>query len=272
MSEVGLVPSGIVVRSAVKVYPGTRNRVLDGVDLSIRRGEFVSLIGPSGCGKTTLLRTMAGLLPLDGGSVSLFGEEPAVACRHKHIGFVPQSPALLPRRTVRDNVRLPMRVNRRVKTPFDADATAHAERLLTEMGLDGKGCLRPHQISGGMQQRVAIARAFMVDGPVLLMDEPFSAVDELTRESLRHVLLKAWDGTQKTVVFVTHSVPEAVILSDRVVVMAPNPGRIHSEHLIDLPRPRDEDIQLSSGFAALAAKLRNDLNDAWSGGVTHDDH
>lgn len=263
----------IRVESVTKTYPGAPQPALWDVDLTVSRGEFVSLIGPSGCGKTTLLRILAGLLRVDSGRVTLFSEEPAVACARKHIGFVPQTPALLPRRTTRDNVRLAHFVNRRTKLQIPDGVTERrfAEDLLAKMGLGGKGDLRPAQISGGMQQRVAIARAFMVDGPVLLMDEPFSAVDELTREVLRRVLLSAWEGTHKTVVFVTHSVPESVTLSDRVVVMAPNPGRVHSIHSVSLPRPRDPDVQSSPECVRSTAEIRDQLMQAWRKGPARDD-
>ncbi|HVV76640.1 MAG TPA: ABC transporter ATP-binding protein [Mycobacteriales bacterium] len=231
-------------------------KVLDGVDLTIRRGQFVTVIGPSGCGKTTLLRLAAGLIEPDAGSVRLFGAPVASATAAKRVGFVPQAPALLPWRSVLDNVQLPLQVNRRAPKP---ESTPDPVGLLNALGLGDALKRRPRELSGGMQQRVAIARAFVFDPPVLLMDEPFAAVDELTRESLRHALLTIWQASGKTVLFVTHSVTEAVALSDLVVVMSATTHGVQRVIPIGLPRPRDELVETTAEFLALERELRLEL-------------
>jgi len=226
-------------------------------NLTIGPGEFVSIIGPSGCGKSTLLRIVAGLLTADLGSVSIFGETVETARKEKRIGFVPQSPALLPWRSALDNVRLPLQVNRHV-------SDLHRDRrdpvdLLRAFGL-GKVLGRyPSQLSGGMQQRVAIARAFVFGPSILLMDEPFSALDEINREVQRHELLDFWQSNRTTVLFVTHSVPEAVALSDRVVVMSAQPGCIRTVINVDLPRPREDLIESTPQFQILTERVRAEL-------------
>ena len=229
--------------------------MLDDLTLSVRRGEFVTLIGPSGCGKTTLLRLAAGLLAPDSGRVSLFGETIAQAAAHKRIGLVPQTPALLPWRSVLDNVLLPLQVNRSAGSGSPADPV----ELLTALGLGEALHRKPHELSGGMQQRVAIARAFVIDPPVLLMDEPFAAVDELTRETLRHELLNVWQASNKTVLFVTHSVAEAVSLSDRVVVMSAVTHGVQRIIDIPLPRPRGDLVETTPDFLELERELRLEL-------------
>ena len=225
------------------------------VSLTVTRGEFVTVIGPSGCGKTALLRLAAGLAAPDGGQVSVYGEPVARAVAEKQIGFVPQSPALLPWRTVLDNVTFPLQVNRRHTPAVRPDP----RELLAALGLADAADRMPHELSGGMQQRVAIARAFVFDPPVLLMDEPFAAVDELTREALRHELLTAWQQSGKTVLFVTHSVAEAVALSDRVVVMSAETHGI--QRVIDVPlaRPRDDLVETTQKFQKLERELRLEL-------------
>ncbi len=235
---------------------------LDGVSMSVKRGDFVTVIGPSGCGKTTLLRIVGGLLGVDSGTVSIFGEPVARAIEAKRIGFVPQSPALLPWRTVLDNVRLPLEVNKRAGGTA-AHETADPVAVLESLGLGSVLHRRPAQLSGGMQQRVAIARAFVFDPPILLMDEPFAAVDELTRESLRHELLSIWQSNKKTVLFVTHSIPEAIALSDSVVVMSPHPGRIQRVIPVDLPRPRGDLIETTDAFHDLERQVRIEIRSGW---------
>ncbi|HEX3900154.1 MAG TPA: ABC transporter ATP-binding protein [Mycobacteriales bacterium] len=230
-------------------------RVLDDLDLTVDRGEFVTVIGPSGCGKTTLLRLAAGLASPDSGAIELFGEPVAHAIAAKQIGFVPQSPALLPWRSVIDNVLLPLQVNRGHSPVNPPDP----HRLLASLGLDGVADRMPHELSGGMQQRVAIARAFVIDPPVLLMDEPFAAVDELTREALRHELLTAWQQSGKTVLFVTHSVAEAVALSDRVVVMSAVAHGIQRVLDVPLTRPRDDLLETTPRFQKVERELRLEL-------------
>jgi NitT/TauT family transport system ATP-binding protein len=237
--------------------------VLDDLSLSVDRGEFVTVIGPSGCGKTTLLRLAAGLASPDSGAIELFGHPVARAVAAKQIGFVPQSPALLPWRSVIDNVLLPLQVNRRHSPASPPDA----HELLASLGLEGVADRMPHELSGGMQQRVAIARAFVIDPPVLLMDEPFAAVDELTRETLRHELLTAWQQSGKTVLFVTHSVAEAVALSDRVVVLSAVTHRIQRVLDVPLARPRDDLLETTQRFQKLERELRLELRSGLAKGL-----
>lgn len=245
--------SRVTKRFLVRDQPIT---VLDDVDLRIGAGEFVSIIGPSGCGKSTLLRIIAGLLPADGGSVEINGEAVPEAMRHKAMGLVPQTPALLPWRSVRNNVLLPMQVNRAAN---EGRNLLDVDELLTSFGL-GKDLKKyPKQLSGGMQQRVAIARAFAFDPPVLLMDEPFSALDEITRDQQRLGLLDFWQANRRSVLFITHSVPEAILLSDRVVLMSARPGRIADVTEIDLPRPRDESVFRSTEFRDYEIRIREGL-------------
>ncbi len=233
---------------------------IDGVDLAIPRGRFVTLIGPSGCGKSTLLRIVAGLREPQRGRVSVFGRTPERAREDKLIGFVPQTPSLLPWRTVLENVTLTLEVNRQ------ADQLAlDPVELLGSFGLGDALGLRPRQLSGGMQQRVAIARALVFSPSLLVMDEPFSALDELTRERQRLLLLDVWERRGTTVLFVTHSVPEAVALSDTVVVMSRQPGAIRTEIPIDLPRPRPTEMESSAAFHRLEQLVRGALREGWHG-------
>jgi len=253
----GLVLSGV---SASYATPsGHRAQALLGVDLSVGRGEFVTLIGPSGSGKTTLLRVVAGLAAPDDGSVSIFGESVERARRNKHIGLVPQALALLPWRTVLENVRLGLEVNRRAGV---AAPSRDPVEILDAFGLGEVLDKRPRELSGGMRQRVAIARAFALEPAVLLMDEPFSSLDELTGEVLRHELLELWQATRTTVLFVTHSVTEAVLLSDRVAVMSAGPGTIHTVMPIEIGRPRGELIELTEAFRDAELKVRLELRAA----------
>lgn len=241
---------------------------LEDVDLRVARGEFVTLIGPTGCGKSTLLGIVGGLIVPDRGSVSIFGEAPDKAILEKHVGFVPQSPALLPWRSVLENVRLPLQVNRKAGNGPERKHRDPVE-ILESFGLGGVLGRRPHQLSGGMQQRVAIARALVFDPSILLMDEPFSALDELTREEQRHKLLDVWQTNRKTVVFVTHSVAEAVALGDRVVVMSRAPNRVSAVVTVAIPRPRGESVENSDAFREIERRVRTELRSAWS---DRDDH
>jgi NitT/TauT family transport system ATP-binding protein len=226
---------------------------LDPIDLDVASGEFVTLLGPSGCGKTTLLRIIAGLEEPSDGQVRVDGEAPAVARQGKRIGFVPQAPALLPWRTVRKNATLLRQVNRRVAVP---SAAPDPVELLHEVGLEGFLDALPHELSGGMQQRVALVRAFALGAPLLLMDEPFAALDEITRADMRHLLGRLCERTGAAVVFVTHSIAEAVFLSDRVVVLTPRPGRVGGIVEIDLPRPRVADLEDRPEFFRHETALR----------------
>jgi NitT/TauT family transport system ATP-binding protein len=224
--------------------------VLDGIDLTVPAGRFVSLVGPSGCGKSTLLRLVAGLEPPDRGEVRVHGVPPKMACAAKMIGLVPQTPALLPWLSVLDNVTLPRKVNR-AAARRRARAVPDMRELLDRAGLGDALHKRPAELSGGMRQRAAIVRAFGLRPDVLVMDEPFSALDEFTRESLQDQLLDLWTRWRTTVLFVTHSVTEAVRLSDTVVLMAPRPGRVVESIDIDLPRPRDFAVGRFHGYEDL---------------------
>ena len=247
----------IVLSRVTKTFPNVGTPALDEVDLAITRGSFFTVIGPSGAGKSTLLRVLAGLAKPDAGEVSIFGEPPAEASRRKHLGWVPQSPALLPWRSVLDNVRLPLQVNRRAPCqPRDP------ERILALLGLGEALDRLPAQLSGGMRQRVAIARAFAFAPAVLLMDEPFGALDEMTREHVAHLLLELWQAERPTVVFVTHSVSEAVVLSDQVSVMGK--GKLSEPVDIALPRPRPEGIEDTEAFHGLQRELRAQLREAFA--------
>lgn len=234
-------------------------QALSMVDLDVAAGEFVSVIGPSGCGKSTLLRVVGGLVPYESGSVDVVGTTPSEARRTKQLGFTPQTPALLPWRTVRKNVRFLSELNAR-RAASEPLGEEDSVALLEAVGLGEFLDSFPNQLSGGMQQRVALVRTFVLGAPVMLMDEPFSALDEITRNEMRYLLLDLWARTGKTVIFVTHSIPEAVILADRVMVMAPRPGRVVCTELVDLPRPRlasmEDDPQYLEHVRSVRAALR----------------
>ncbi len=248
--------SEIKIENVSMTYPGEGNecvKALDNVSLDIRKGEFISLLGPSGCGKTTLLRIIADLLAPTAGSVTVAGESPTAARMGRKYGIVFQSPVLYDWRTVRKNVRLPLEVMKIGKNEWDE----RVDSMLELVGLSDFGRHYPHQLSGGMQQRVSIARALAINPEILLMDEPFSALDEFTREKLHEDLLRIWRRTNKTVVFVTHNIAEAVYLSDRVCVLSPHPGRLSAVVEITLPRPRVREQRDTSEFFALVSKIRN---------------
>ena len=259
--------SGITLEGVSHAFRRGRERVaaLGRIDLHVADGEFVAVIGPSGCGKSTLLRIVAGLLEPDSGRVRVRGLTPAVARRRKHFGLVPQSPALLPWRTAAANIGLLREVNR---GPDRAQAAPDVGALVDLVGLRGFESARPAELSGGMQQRVSLARAFALGAPVLLMDEPFAALDEITREEMRFLLARTWAGTstqpggRRTVLFVTHSIEEAVILADRVVVLAARPGRIVAEEAVALPRPRDPNQEDSAPFHEHVRRIRAALRAA----------
>jgi NitT/TauT family transport system ATP-binding protein len=232
---------------------GDELKVLNGIDLDVSRGEFLCLLGPSGCGKSTLLRLIGGLIEPTSGSITLGGKSPAEAQEAKSLGFVFQDPSLLPWRTVKRNIRLSSEVNR----SGDTDSDHSIDDLLTLVGLENYADYYPFQLSGGMQQRVALARALAVRASVLLMDEPFGALDEITRAAMRYELLRIWDADHKTVLFVTHSISEAVALSDRVAVLSRRPGRIAGVVEVDLPRPRSEDMEREPEFLECAGLLRD---------------
>jgi NitT/TauT family transport system ATP-binding protein len=260
------------LRSVRRVYGfgPAATTALDDVHLTVPPGRFVSLIGPSGCGKSTLLRLVAGLEQPDAGEAFVHGVTPAQACAAKLIGLVPQSPALLPWLSVLRNVTLPQKINRgaagrreRIAAFAERRTAPDMKELLVKAGLGDALHKLPAQLSGGMRQRAAIVRAFGLQPDVLVMDEPFSALDEFTRESLQDQLLDLWEELRTTVLFVTHSVSEAVRLSDTVVVMAPNPGRIVESIDIDLPRPRGERLFGERRFHEYEDLVRERLRRAW---------
>ena len=228
-----------------------------GITLDIAPGEVVTLLGPSGCGKTTLMRVIAGLQRPTSGGATIDGRPPAEARAAKAIGLVPQSPGLLPWRTVEANARLLLDVNKRANPRAALDPVA----LLEQVGLGQFRAALPHELSGGMQQRVALVRAFALGAPILLMDEPFAALDEITRAEMRHLLGTLCESTGSTVVFVTHSIAEAVFLSDRVAVMSARPGRVVEVIDIDLPRPRTADVEDTTEFFTLETRLRHLLRE-----------
>jgi len=221
----------------------------------VRTGEFVSIVGPSGCGKSTILRLIAGLIPASCGSIDIDGETPDEARLARRFGFVFQQSVMLPWRTAIDNVMLPSEVMAEATAPRRAEAM----HLLERVGLKGYENLYPRQLSGGMRQRVSIARALSFKPPIMLMDEPFGALDALTRQKLHHLLLELWDANRKTVLFVTHDVAEAVFLSDRVLVMTPRPGRVDSEIPIELPRPRTDAVRSMPRYLALVDEILGKL-------------
>jgi NitT/TauT family transport system ATP-binding protein len=227
-------PTSIEVEGLGKIFrrKNLETHALDAVDLQVGSGEFLAVVGPSGCGKSTLLRLIAGLIPPSAGRVVIDGQ--SVSGPQTQLGIVFQKPVLLEWRTVLGNVLLQAEMRR-----LDASAyLERARRLLSAVGLGDFEDRYPHELSGGMQQRAAIVRALIHDPPLLLMDEPFGALDALTREQMRIDLEELWLSTQKTVVFITHSIDEAVLLADRVMVMSPRPGRIERTIDVDLPRPR----------------------------------
>ena len=246
-----LSSSAIEVRGLGKIYheEGSDNdfRALGDVSLTIADGEFVSLIGPSGCGKTTLLKIIDGLIPFDEGELLVQGQPVRGPGRERAVVF--QNFALLPWLTVRDNIGFGLKL----QGTDDKKIRETTDRLIDMVGLDGFDDRYPRQLSGGMQQRVGLARALAVDPAILLMDEPFGALDAQTRNILQGDLLDIWERSRKTVVFVTHAMDEAVFLSDRVVLMGTQPGRIHEIIDIDLPRPRTDDTRTDPRFVELSS-------------------
>jgi NitT/TauT family transport system ATP-binding protein len=230
-------------------------KALEGIDLDIGRGEFVSLIGPSGCGKSTLLRIVGDLISPSTGTVTVNGKTAERARRDRDYGMVFQAPVLFDWRTVEDNVKLPLEI-------LGQDAATRTKRAREMLELVELGDFlkhHPYQLSGGMQQRVAIARALAFQPSILLMDEPFGALDEMTRERMNGEVLRIWERTGTTILFVTHSIPEAVFLSSRVVVMSARPGRITRVIEIDLPRPRNEDTRETRRYFELVTAVREAL-------------
>ena len=245
----------IMLKDIGMVYKTTDGRdvtALTSVSLDIQRGEFISLLGPSGCGKTTLLRIIADLLQPTSGTITVGGESPRAARLKQRYGIVFQSAVLYDWRTVKKSVMLPLEIMHVPK----AERSERAEKMLELVGLTDFANHYPNQLSGGMQQRVGIARALALRPEILLMDEPFSALDEFTREKLHMDLLRIWRKTNKTIIFVTHNISESVFLSDRVCVLSPHPGRLSAVVDIDLPRPRTMEMRDTPHFTELVAKVR----------------
>jgi NitT/TauT family transport system ATP-binding protein len=236
---------------------------LKDVNLSIAKGEFVSFIGPSGCGKTTFLRSVAALEHPTSGSLTVNGMAPDEARRNRAYGYVFQAAGLYPWRTIAGNIRLPLEIMGYSR----AEQTERVERVLDLVELSGFGRKYPWQLSGGMQQRASIARALAFDADILLMDEPFGALDEIVRDRLNEEVLKLWARTEKTIGFVTHSIPEAVYLSTKIVVMSPRPGRITDVIESPLPKERPLDIRDSREFIEIAHRVRDGLRAGHGDGV-----
>ncbi len=248
------------IRDVCKSFSGGADGrdVLQDINLDIARGEFLCLIGPSGCGKSTLLRLIGGLAEPTSGEIQIDGRTPPEAQANKAFGFVFQEPSLLPWRTVADNIRLPLEVNRR-NNPENRHPVSE---LLSLVGLDMYADYYPSQLSGGMLQRAALARALMSGASLLLMDEPFGALDEITRAAMGYELLRIWNADKKSVIFVTHSISEAVTLSDRVAVLSRRPGCIVEVVNIDLPRPRARSMERDPAFRQYSEWLHDLL---WQG-------
>jgi NitT/TauT family transport system ATP-binding protein len=241
------------VRGICKLF-GTE-RVLDGVDFDLRPSSFTSIVGPSGCGKTTLLRMIAGLETWDGGDLTI-ASDPRSG-RAARLAVVFQQGSLLPWKSVRKNVALGLDLTRTNR----AETRDRVDRALHLVGLENAGNKYPYQLSGGMQQRVGIARALVLDPEILLMDEPFASVDAQTREQLHDELIQIWERTRMAVLFVTHSIDEAIVLSDEILVMGARPGRVLRRFTVELPRPRSEEsAHLSPEFGQMRHEIRSLLN------------
>jgi NitT/TauT family transport system ATP-binding protein len=257
LSETDMI--AVKLGAVTKVYDNGVS-ALGPLDLEVARGEFVSLLGPSGCGKSTALRLIAGLTAPSSGTVRVSHRISEAHAGHS-IGFVFQEPTLMPWASVRDNVRLPLKL---AHVPA-SEADRRISDALAQVGLTEFSEAYPRQLSGGMKMRVSLARALVTNPDILLMDEPFAALDEITRFRLNNDLLDLWRKLQMTVVFVTHSVFESVYLSQRVVVMSERPGRINAEFRIDTPEPRVEDFRLSAGYAAYCREVSKALLPSYSG-------
>jgi NitT/TauT family transport system ATP-binding protein len=244
----------IRIRNLSKTYAGGSVHALDRIDLDIAEGEFVCVVGPSGCGKSTLLRLLAGLDDDDDGEITLGGKQ--IAGPSRQVGVVFQAANLLPWLSVRENIRLPLRVGG-ARTADDG----RVQRLLDMAGLSEFAERYPYELSGGMQQRAGICRALVRDPQILLMDEPFGALDALTRERMNLELQRIWQTSGKTVLLITHSISEAIFLADRVIVMSARPGKVLRELRIDIPRPRSNDTIITHpAYPGLAREIRALLN------------
>jgi NitT/TauT family transport system ATP-binding protein len=254
------VPALVALRGVGKTF-ANGTRALAGLDLEVRAGEFLALLGPSGCGKSTALRIIAGLTEPTQGAVEW--QSAADAASQSRIGFVFQEPTLMPWATVFDNVLLPLKLG---GAPA-GKAAASVEAVLARVGLQEFGRAFPRELSGGMRMRVSIARALVVEPALLLMDEPFAALDEITRFRLNNDLLTLWQALRTTIVFVTHSVFESVYLASRIVVMAARPGRASGELAIDAPYPRDQNFRTSAEYAAFCRRASAALAQAMAAGA-----
>jgi NitT/TauT family transport system ATP-binding protein len=259
----GVVPMNGVGKPVIEINklnlifetPDAPVHALSDVDLTVNEGDFVSFIGPSGCGKTTLMRVIADLETPTNGHISVNGMSPSEAREKRAYGYVFQAPALYPWRTVQKNIQLPLEIMGMSKE----EQLTRSKKNLSLVNLEGFEKKFPWQLSGGMQQRVSIARALSVEPDLLLMDEPFGALDEITRDHLNEQLLSLWDKTGKTVIFVTHSIPESVFLSSKIVVMSPRPGKIIDVIDCNLPRDRKLDIRETPEFLEIAHRVREGL-------------
>ena len=252
------MPALIVVENVCRIFTSDARIVeaLERISFEIQTGEFVSIVGPSGCGKSTLLKILSGLLPASSGTIVVGGK--AVNEPLENVGMVFQAPVLLKWRPVMGNILLPVEFAK-------LNVASHLERarsLINLVGLEGFEEMYPHQLSGGMQQRVSLCRALVTDPQLLLMDEPFGALDAMTRDELDLELLRLWEEKKKTVLFVTHSIQEAVFLSDRVFVMSARPGRLLERLTIDLPRPRTLEMMSSLAFGQYTLRIRSLLASA----------
>ena len=245
--------AAIAVTNLEKIYvtqDGSSVRALGPVSMDVSPQEFVSVVGPSGCGKSTLLKIAAGLIPPSGGSVTIHGEQ--VVTPRKDVGMVFQNPVLLPWKTILENILLPVQIRNQPLASF----TGRAMELIALVGLEGFHNRYPHELSGGMQQRAAIVRALVCDPDILLMDEPFGALDAITRDQMNIELLEIWARTKKTVLFITHGIAEAVFLSDRVVVFGARPGQIIEDFTVELPRPRTIKHMALPEFGQATTRIR----------------
>ncbi len=261
LSETDSGPAGLAVslRGVTKVYD-SGIAALGPLDLDVRKGEFVSLLGPSGCGKSTALRLIAGLSVPTSGTVGVSRRAGETRAGHR-IGFVFQEPTLMPWTSVRENVRLPLKL---AHAPT-LEADARVAEALAQVGLSEFADAFPRELSGGMKMRVSLARALVTDPDILLMDEPFAALDEITRFRLNNDLLALWRDLRKTVIFVTHSVFESVYLSQRVIVMTSRPGRLSAELRIDTTEPRGEEFRTSAAYAGYCREVSNALAPSYPG-------